>query len=166
MIVTQFQEFLCSELFTWQGLERLYFAKVLVMLEGLSFFITLATHILLFYRLRELEKKRAEGMVVKYQRDGITISKRSPDLQTSKKLWMYNRTVVSPKASLISFIYNILLRIILAFLLFNSDFTFQSMHVLVLCHFFCFCNFVEAIFSPSLRENFLRCQDRFLVEMV
>ena len=122
---------------------------------------------LLFNRLRELETKRAEGiMLVNYQRDGISISKRSPDLQTSKKLWMYNRTVVSPKASLISFIYNILFRILMISLLFKYGFRFQSMQIIALCHFFCFCNVVEAIFSPKLRENLPHCQNRFHVVMV
>ena len=145
----------------------LYFVKVFFVLQGLSFFITLATHILLFYKLRELEAKRAEGiMLVNYLRDGVTISKRSPDLQTSKKLWMYNRTVVSPKASLISFMYNILFKIMIISLLFEYGFRVQTMQIIVLCHLFCFCNLVEAIFSPSLRENLPRCQNRFHVVMV
>ena len=160
-------EFLSSELYTWHRIKRLYFVKVLAMLQGLSFIITIAIHILLFYRLRELETKRAEGiMLVNYQRDGIKISKRSPDLQTSKKLWMYNRTVVSPKASLISFIYNILFKIMIISLLFVYGMRIQTMQIIVLCHLFCFCNLVEAIFSPSLRENLPRCQNRFHVVMV
>ena len=131
-------EFLCGKSFTW-----LFFIKLGAVSQVLSILITLATHILLFYRVRELEKQRAGGiMVVNYQMDGVTISKRGPDLQTSKKLWMYNRTVVSPKASLISFIFNILFKTIIAFFTFNYGLRFQSIQrVMVLCHHFCFLPF-------------------------
>ena len=155
-------EFLCGKSFTW-----LFFIKLGAVSQVLSFLITLTTHILIFYRVRELEKERAGGiMVVNYQRDGVTISKRGPDLQTSKKLWMYSRTVVSPKASLISFIYNILFKIMIISLLFVYGLRIQTMQIIVLCHLFCFCNLLEAIFSPSLRENLPCCQNRFHVVMV
>ena len=159
----QVSEFLCGKSFTW-----LFFIKLGAVSQVLSVLITLTTHILLFYRVRELEKERAVGiMVVNYQRDGVTISKRGPDLQTSKKLWMYNRTVVSPKASFISFIFNILFKTIIAFLTFNYGLRFQSIQrVMVLCHHFCFLPFIEAIFSPSLRENCPCYQNRFHVVMV
>ena len=140
------------------------------MLQGVSLFIALATHILLFYRVGELGKKRAEGnMVVNYQRDGVTISKREPDLQTSKKLWMYNRTIVSPKASLMSFIFNILFRIIIQIMIQNKKnlgLNFQHLQIMLLCHYFCFCNMVEAFFSPSLRQNMPGYQNRFHVVIV
>ena len=156
-------EFLCGKSFTW-----LFFIKLGVVSQVLSFFITLAAHILLFYLVRELEKERARGiMAVNYQRDGVTISKRGPDLQRSKKLWMYNRTVVSPNASLVSFIFNMLFKIITAFLAFNYDLRFQSIQqVMVLCHHFCFLTFIEAMFSSSLRENFPGYQNRFHVVIV
>ena len=164
-------EFLCSEVptrDTWEAVESLFFLKFVAVLNGVSFFIALAIHILLFYRVRELGKKKAEGiMVVNYQRDGVTISKRGPDLQTSKKLWMYSRTVVSPKASLISFIFNILFKTIIAYLTFNYGLRFQSIQrVMVLCHLFCFLPFIEAMFSPCLRENCPSYRNRFHVVMV
>ena len=156
-------EFLCGKSFTW-----LFFIKLGAVSQVLSFLITLTTHILIFYRVRELEKERAGGiMVVNYQRDGVTISKRGPDLQTSKKLWMYSRTVVSPKASLISFIFNILFKTIIAYLTFNYGLRFQSIQrVMVLCHLFCFLPFIEAMFSPCLRENCPSYRNRFHVVMV
>ena len=158
-------ELLCSEETrdAWDAFKSLLFPKFIAVLQGVSFFIALATHILLFNRVGELEKKRAEGiMVVNYQRAGVTISKRGPDLQTSKKLWMYNRTIVSPKASLMSFIFDILFRIILVFL----GLKFHYAQIMLLCHHFCFCNMVEAFFSPSLRQNLPGYQNRFHVVIV
>ena len=155
-------EFLCfCNLDKFEGLISIRFISSLY---GILFFVSLVTHILLFFRVRELEKKKAEGIMVKiYHMDGVTISKRGPDLQTSKKLWKHSRTVVSPKASCISFIFNVLVRSLLLFLLFNIDITLHLMQITALCHNFFFCNLVEVILSPSLSQNFPSYQNRFHV---
>ena len=149
----------------WTKYEGLIsFLKLFALLYGVLAFISLVTHILLFFRVRGLEKKKAEGiMVVNYSCDGITITRRGPDLQTSKKLWKHGRTVITPKASCISFIFNVLVRSLLLFLLFNIDITLHLMQVMALCHNFFLCNLVEVIFSPSLKQNFPSYQNRFHV---
>ena len=157
--------FLCG--CDWDKFEGLIFCKLVALSYGLLTFTSLVTHILLFYRVRELEKKKAEGiMVVNYHRDGVTISKRGPDLKTCKKLWKHSRSVVSPKASCISFIFNVLGRMLLFYLLFNFDITLHLIQILILCHHFFLCNLVEAIFSPSLSQNLPSYQNRFHVVIV
>ena len=146
-------EFLCyCDLDKFEGLISF---KFIASLYSLLFFVSLVTHVLLLFRVRELEKKKAEGiMVVDYHMDGVTISKRGPDLQTSKKLWKHSRTVVSPKASCISFFFNLLVRTLLLFLLFNGKITLHLLQILALSHNFFFCNLVEALFSPRLSQNY------------
>ena len=97
-------EFLCyCDLDSFEGL--ISFKFIALLYSQLSF-VSFVTHILLFFKVRELEKKKVEGgMVEIYHKDGVTISKRGPDLQTIKKLWKHSRTVVSPKASCISLIF-------------------------------------------------------------
>ena len=158
-------DFLCG--CDWDNIEALTFFKLVVLSYGLSTFTSLVTHVLLFYRVKELEKKKAEGiMVVNYHGDGVTISKRGPDLKTCKKLWKHSRSVVSPKASRISFIFNVLVRMLLFYLLFNVDITRHLIQILTLCHHFFLCNLVEAIFSPSLSQNLPSYRNRFHVVIV
>ena len=149
-------EFLCNKLCTYRNVKGLHFTfyKLFFLSNCLSIFITVVTHILLFNRLRHLEKKRAEGiMVITYHRDGVTISRNSPDLLTNKKLWKHNRTVVSPKASLMSFILSIPFRIALGFLFSNNYITVHLVQTMSLCHHFFFYNLVESLFSPALRTS-------------
>ena len=50
--------------------------------------------IAIFVRQRQLEKQKAGGiMVIVYERDGVTISRRTPDEPSCHKLWRYDRTV-------------------------------------------------------------------------
>ena len=150
----------------WQKYEGLTSLKLSALLYGVLTFISLVTHILLFFRVRELEKRKAEGiMVVNYHCDGSTISRQGPDLQSSKKLWKHGRTVITPKASCISFIFNVLGRM-LFFLLFKFGITHQHIQTMTLCHHFFLCNLVEAIFSPKLSQHLLCYQNRFPVSNV
>ena len=86
------------------------------------FTLTLISLFLCFRRQRQLEKQKFEGiMVVNYHKDGVTISKRSSDLQSCRKLLKHYRTVISPQASLISFITSISIYLIWAFFFFTMD---------------------------------------------
>ena len=70
---------------------------------------TFGIQIALFFKHRQLEKQRARGiMVVTYKRDGVTISTRSADQSLCRKLTNFNRTVVTPKASFLAFLSNVL----------------------------------------------------------
>ena len=60
---------------------------------------------MLFKKQNQLKKQRAEGiMVVTYNQDNVTIQKRFPDKETVRKLTNFYRTVVTPKASFLSFL--------------------------------------------------------------
>ena len=60
---------------------------------------------MLFKKQNQLVKQRAEGiMVVTYNQDNVTIQMRSPDKETGRKLSNFYRTVVTPKASFLSFL--------------------------------------------------------------
>ena len=71
--------------------------------------VTAFTHILLHRKHKQLKKQMADGtMVVIYNKDGASISRRAEDKLLHRKLWRYERTVVTPKASQLSFIVRLL----------------------------------------------------------
>ena len=99
-------------------------------------------------------------MVITYNRDGVTISRRSPDQPSCHKLWKHNRTVVSPKASLLSFLLSMHIVLLNGFFLSNlgpSGPTIygQLINFLSFCILFFLYSFIEAIFSPTLRSSLL-----------
>ena len=122
---------------------------------------TIFTHILLIKRQRQLKKQLAAStMVVTYNKDGTSISKRAEVKFISKTLFKHERTVITPKASQVSFLMR-LLGIPLESILFYSVgssrlppgaqiflFTLFS-QVLLLT------NVVETICSPKLRNSFI-----------
>ena len=126
---------------------------------SMIFFVlfTLGIQITLFFRQRQLEKERATGiMVITYNNDGVTISRRCADELLSHKLVNYNRTVVSPKASFWLFLSNAL-RVLILLLLFLIEDTTSDPSIILqfvvyvdLCvHFFLF-PLMEHYFSPIL----------------
>ena len=142
----------CDSFCTWDKFEGVIF--FLGLKNVLCNLITLVTHILMFQRKRKLEKQRTLGiMVVIYNEDGVTISKRGPDVQSSHKLWKHNRTVVTPMASLMSFLFNCLFKCSIAFFFFNNDYTLQFVEFVALCHLFFLCNLIETVCSPTLRYS-------------
>ena len=126
-------------------------------LFGISNFLIVAAtsiiQVLLFIRQRQLEKQRADGMmVITYNMDGVTISRRAPDLQSSHKLWKHNRTVVTPKASFFSFLLTLLSTLLHVFGFF-SPFLGQLVIFLAFSRFFFLYILIETIFSPTLRNS-------------
>ena len=123
--------------------------------------ISFLSQIALYIRQRQLEKQRADGiMVITYNRDGVTISRRSPDQPSCHKLWKHNRTVVSPKASLLSFLLSMHIVLLNGFIFSNlgpSGPTIygQLFNFLSFCILFFLYSFIEAIFSPTLRSSLL-----------
>ena len=121
--------------------------------------ITFVVQILLVIRRRQLEKQVADGiMVVIYNMDGVSISRRTPDQLSCQKLQRHNRMVVTPQASSISFMMSLLvillqgkifhfmgprgLPIYVQFLVFS---TFSQVFFLY--------TFLETILSPTLRNS-------------
>ena len=137
-------------------------------LIGYSFaVITLFTHIALFMRQRKLEKQRVDQrglMIVSYNRDGVTISRSTPDQSSGQKLWRHNRTVVSPNASLLIFLIRIPLLIPHALQYFTGEgisgpagpsIFGQFIIFSLFCKHFFLCSFIETIFSPTLRDTLI-----------
>ena len=123
--------------------------------------LTSGIHVAIFIKKRKLQKQNKEGiMVVNYNMDGVTISRRCPDVQSCAKLWKHNRTVISPKASLMSFLLALITLSCLCFLYFNvgpsgppiwGDFLLA----LMFCELFFLFNLVETILSPTLCNSLL-----------
>ena len=122
---------------------------------------TIFTHILLIKRQRQQKKQLAAStMVVTYNKDGTSISKRAEVKFISKTLFKHERTVITPKASQVSFLIR-LLGIPLESILFYSVgssrlppgaqiflFTLFSQVLLMT-------NVIETICSPKLRNSFI-----------
>ena len=127
------------------------------MVIGISItFITFGLNIALFVRKRQLETIRAEGiMVVKYNHDGVTISRRKEDEPSSRKLKNFNRTVVTPKASFILFLSNALDYFILTFIHSVLPVFGELFYFLTFSYIFCFTTLIETIFSPCLRNSII-----------
>ena len=127
------------------------------MVIGISIiFITFGLNIALFARKRQLEKIRAEGiMVVNYSRDGVTISRRKEDEPSSRKLRNFNRTVVTPKASFILFLTNALDYFILTLIHSVLPVFGELIYSLTFSYIFFFNTLIETIFSPCLRNSII-----------
>ena len=147
----------CSKIpILWEELNYSIHYYVRVVSCFLIVFITVGTQIAVFKRKWRLEQQRADGiMVITYDRDGVTISRRGPDVQSSHKLWKHNRTVVTPNASFLSFLLSVITLSSHFYFFFNvgpsgplicGEFIF----VLIFCMLFFVFSFIEAIFSPTL----------------
>ena len=119
---------------------------------------TLGIQITLFFKQRQLWKERTSGiLVVTYNNEGVTISRRCADESLGRKLINYDRTVVSPKASFWVFLSNALRVLILVLVFSIEDCTTSDPSIILqfyvyvdLCvHFFLF-TLVEHYFSPIL----------------
>ena len=145
----------------WEEIMGSLVYKVFGLSQSVILISTFIIQILIVKRQRQLYKQIANGIMVEiYQRDGVTISSRSPDLQSSHKLWMHTRTVVTPQASLFSFSYTLLLALPRIFYFFNMDPSGLSTSgeliiFLTFCNLFFLCNFLETIISPTLRNSLL-----------
>ena len=127
--------------------------------------ITFGIHIALIIKQRKLEKLRSDGiMVVTYNENGVTISSRSPNLQLSQLICKHHRTVVTPIASFVSFLFNILTLIVISFFFFTTDNPAsyaQLIIIVVICQLFFVNTLIETILSPTLRstlKSYLLCR--------
>ena len=149
----------CSKTPLYPGNSRGSIVYIVFILSHVAcIFVTFISQNLCFLKQRKLEKERDEGiMVVNYNEDGVTISKKGPNLQTSRKLQKYLRTVVSPKASFISFISGLSVYFLWGFFFFTIDSSFWF-DILLFIHFsqlFFFHTLIETIFSPTLLNSLI-----------
>ena len=117
---------------------------------------TFGIQITLFFKQRQLKKERASGiMIITYNNDGVTITRRCADESLGRKLINFNRTVVSPKASALVFLSNVL-RVCLHILLYSIDgssdpsFVTQFAVYVEYCVLFFLFTLIETYFSPIL----------------
>ena len=121
--------------------------------------ITFCIQIALYLRQKNLENQRAEGiMVITYNRDDITISNRRPHQPSCHKLWRHNRTVVTPQASFFSHLLTF--NLVLLSSNFLHDMGPSVLRVAgqltistLFCTLFFLYNFIETMFSPTLRNS-------------
>ena len=158
----------------WKEFHWSLYYNVFALSDIVILSITFCIQIAIYLRQKHLENQRADGiMVITYNRDGITISKRKPDQPSSHTLSRhYNRTVVTPRASLLSFL--VIVPYCLLLLLsghmpnvdkgpsgppvFGQFLVFLSPSII----FFLY-PLVETIFSPTLRDtltDFFLCRSR------
>ena len=96
----------CSKIpILWEEFEETLFNTVIGLSHMAVVSITIFIQIAIFIRQRQLEKQKADGIfLIIYKRDGVTISRRSSDQPSCHKLSRHNRSVVTPRASFMSFI--------------------------------------------------------------
>ena len=113
---------------------------------------TFGIQITLFLKQRQLKKERESGMMeITYNESGVTISRR----RAGRRLINYDRTVVSPKASFLVFLSNVLracLHILLYSIEGSSDPSFVTQFAVYVeyCVLFFLFTLIETYFSPIL----------------
>ena len=150
----------CSKTpFAWKGVmgTRLVLSLSQMLLIAASF----VTQMLLLIRKRQLVKLEAAGIMVDMEMsDGTKISRRSSDLETKSKLWRHNRTVVTPIASLFSFLASLVVFFVRIY--FHVKITRLNLPPSTISQFLAFgpflqlfflCNMLETMFSPTLRNT-------------
>ena len=117
--------------------------------------------ITIFVKQRQLAKQQADGsMVVRYnKKDGASISRGNPQ-SPCHKLWRHNRTVLTPHASLSSFIISLTLILLKVYFFYNMGPSGPSVVGEFLIFYsasVCFFpyNFIETICSPTLRNSLM-----------
>ena len=156
----------------WQDLTSSIFNNVFALSHIVVILVGFGTHIALFLSQRQLEKQVADGiMVITYNMDGVTVTRRTPDKPSYQKLFRHNRTVVAPQASFLSFLLNLLIVMLLGNFFFfmgpSGPTIWQQFLVFTThsIHFFLF-NFIETICSPKLLNSlmdFCPCRRQYRV---
>ena len=124
--------------------------------------ITVFIHILLLKKHRQLRKKKADGtMIISYNGDGISMTRRQADKQLCHKLWKHERTVITPKASQFSFIVRLFF-IPFTGIVFHTAGSHhlwplyaQLLIFTLFSQVFVLNNIVETIYSPNLRYSLI-----------
>ena len=154
-----FYSFCSKKPILWEEFQGSSANKMFAMTQMTLMALTFICQIFIFLRKRLLEKQRREGvMVVIYNMDGVTISRRGPDIGSSRKLWRHNRTAVTPKASFVSFLLSLLSHLLRLYFIFSicpSGLPIFGQFIISLhfCYLFLIDSLIETIFSPKLRNS-------------
>ena len=157
----------CSKIpIIWEDVERSIFNTVIGLSHMALVSFTIGTQIAIFIRQRQLEKQKADGiMLTIYNRDGVTISRRSSDKPSCHQLSRHYRSVVTPQASFLSFLiiftYYLLCHSLLFFpIIFSSEMGASGPRILGEGLFFLLPSvmfflylLIETICSPTLRNS-------------
>ena len=152
----------CSKIpISWEEFSGMVYTKMFALSHIVVVPIGFLVQIAIFVRQRQLEKQKADGiMVIIYERDGVTISRRAPDEPSCHKLWRHDRTVVTARASFSSFLLRLVEIILNAYFFFNvspsgppvlGQFLITST---ISIRFFLY-NFIETICSPTLSNSLI-----------
>ena len=164
-----FYSFCSKKPILWEEFQGSSGNKMFAMTQMTMMALTFITQIFIFLRERQLEKQRREGiMVVIYNMDGVTISRRGPDIGSSRKLWRHNRIAVTPKASFVSFLLSLLSHLLRLYFIFSicpSGLPVFGQFIISVhfCYLFLIDSLIETIFSPKLRNSlsdFFLCSNR------
>ena len=164
-----FYSFCSKKPIHWKEFQGSFANKMFAETQMILMALTFVSQIFIFLRKRHLEKQRREGvMVVIYNMDGVTISRRGPDIGSSHKLWRHNRTAVTPKASFVSFLLSLLSHLLRLYFIFSicpSDLSIFGQFIISFhfCYLFFIDSLIETIFSPKLRtslSDFFLCSNR------
>ena len=116
---------------------------------------------MLFKKHKQLEKQRAEGiMVTIYNQDNVIIQKRSPDKETGRKLTNFFRTVVTPTASFLSSLILFLQYVLHGYIFFSMGTSGPqvwgqfAINLRLFVHFFLH-SLTETIFSPTVQRTLI-----------
>ena len=164
-----FYSFCSKKPILWEEFQGSSANKMFAMTQMTLMALTFISQIFIFLRKKHLEKQRREGiMVIIYEMDGVTMSRRGPDVRSSGKLWRHNRTAVTPKASFVSFLLSLmshLLRVYFILTVCTSGLSILGQFVISLhfCYLFLIDSLIETAFSPKLRNSlsdFFLCSNR------
>ena len=168
-----FYSFCSKKHILWKEFQGSSANKMFAVTQMTLMALTFISQIFLFIREKQLEKQRREGiMVVTYNMDGVTISRRGPNIGLNGKLWRHNRTAVTPKASLFSFLVSLMSHLLrLYFILSICPSGLPIFGQIIFCLHFCYLflidSLIETIFSPklykSLSDFFLRSNRSYRV---
>ena len=164
-----FYSFCSKKPILWEEFQGSSANKMFAMTQMTLMTLTFISQIFIFLRKKQLEKQRREGiMVIIYEMDGVTMSRRGPDVRSSGKLWRHNRTAVTPKASFVSFLLSLLSHLLRLYFIFSicpSDLSIFGQFIISshFCYLFLIDSMIETLFSPKLRNSlsdFYLCSSR------
>ena len=120
----------------------------------------LGIHFAIFLKQRHLERKQAEiDYVITFNKSEVQIVRKSKQTSDSM-LWRFRRNVISPLGSFSSFLACVVYNLLGAYIFFSrtpsgpsilAELLLFSVHGV---YFFCV-NFIESIFSPTLRNSLI-----------
>ena len=141
--------------------EQSFIYNLQIVIAILISITTLVSHILFFYKKRQIEQRSEEVIVANFNlEDGVTITRRMEAQPSWNYLRNFQRTVVAPKASLVVFITGMIYYFVLIFFYLIMSTTGlsiggQFMLFVIFCKIFLLDSFLVTYFSPTVWGSLL-----------